>query len=67
MFLLISQPWVRVARSVCAGVVPYRYVPLVAVFLLLLVLLCATTIAKVRICLCLGAALCKLGLRYAAV
>ena len=64
MFLLISQPWVRVARSVCAGVVPDRYVPLVAVFLLLLallllLLLCATTIAKVRICLCIGAALCK--------
>ncbi|TAG35315.1 MAG: hypothetical protein EAZ34_03865 [Polaromonas sp.] len=58
LFKLISQPWVRAARWVCPRIVLDRHMPLVAVFLLLL-LWAAAAIAKVSICMQVGAALCK--------
>ena len=58
LFQLIGQPCVRAARWMCPRVVPDRYVPLIAVFLLLL-LWAVATIAKVGICMHMGVALCK--------
>ena len=58
LFQWVSQPWIRAARWACPRVVLNRHVPLVAVFLLL-VLWATATIAKVSICVQMGAALCK--------
>ncbi|GAB3472063.1 hypothetical protein [Polaromonas eurypsychrophila] len=55
---LVGRPWVRVARKLSPRVVMDRHLPLV-VFLLLLMLWAAAAIAKIRICLHIGVALCQ--------
>lgn len=55
---LVGRPWVKAARWISLQVVMDRHVPLVA-FLVLLLVWVAATVAKVRICLEIGVALCK--------
>lgn len=57
---LVGRPWLRVARKLSPRVVLDRHLPLV-VFLLMLLVWLAATIAKVRICLQIGVALCQAG------
>ena len=54
----VGLPWVKAARWISPQVVMDRHLPLVAVLVLLLVWV-AAAIAKVRICLEIGVALCK--------
>jgi hypothetical protein len=54
---LVGRPWVKAARWISPPVVMDRHLPLVAFLVLLLVWVAA--IAKVRICLEIGVALCK--------
>jgi hypothetical protein len=55
---LVGRPWVKVARWVSPRIVIDRHLPLVA-FLVLLLVWVVAAIAKVRICLEIGVALCK--------
>jgi hypothetical protein len=55
---LVGRPWVKAARWISPPVVMERHLPLVA-FLVLLLVWVAAAIAKVRICLEIGVALCK--------
>lgn len=55
---LAGAPWVKVARWISPQVVMDRHLPLVA-FLVLLLVWAAAAIAKIRICLEIGVALCK--------
>jgi hypothetical protein len=55
---LVGRPWVKTARWISPKVVMDRHLPLVA-FLVLLLVWVAAAIAKVRICLEIGVALCK--------
>jgi len=55
---LVGRPWVKVARWVSPQIVMDRHLPLAA-FLVLLLVWVAAAIAKVRICLEIGVALCK--------
>jgi hypothetical protein len=55
---LVGRPWVKAARWISPPVVMERHLPLVA-FLVLLLVWAAAAIAKVRICLEIGVALCK--------
>ena len=55
---LVGQPWMRVARWISPHAVLDRYVPLVAVLLVMSIWLVAT-IGKVSICLNIGVALCR--------
>lgn len=55
---LVGLPWVKVARWISPQVVMDRHLPLVA-FLVLLLVWAVAAIAKVRICLEIGVALCK--------
>ncbi len=54
----ITRPFINVARWVTPRVVIDRHVPWVAVLLLMFVWL-AALVAKVRICLSIGMALCR--------
>ncbi|MEO7886037.1 MAG: hypothetical protein ABI893_11450 [Polaromonas sp.] len=54
----VGLPWVKAARWISPRVVIDRHLPLVA-FLVLLLVWVAAAIAKVRICLEIGVALCK--------
>ena len=55
---LMGRPWVKAARWISPSVVLERHLPLVA-FLVLALVWVAAAIAKVRICLEIGVALCK--------
>lgn len=55
---LVGRPWVKAARWIAPRVVMDRHLPLLAFGVLLLVW-AAAAIAKVRICLEIGVALCK--------
>ncbi|WP_457278789.1 hypothetical protein [Polaromonas sp. P5_D5] len=55
---LVGLPWVKAARWISPQVVMDRHLPLVA-FLVLLLVWAAAAIAKIRICLEIGVALCK--------
>jgi hypothetical protein len=55
---LVGRPWVKAARWISPPVVMERHLPLVA-FLVLLLVWAASAIAKIRICLEIGVALCK--------
>ena len=55
---LVGLPWVKAARWISPRVVMDRHLPLVALLVLLLVWAIAA-IAKIRICLEIGVALCK--------
>jgi len=55
---LLARPWVRAARWISPPVVLERHLPLVA-FLVLAIVWAAAAVAKVRICLDIGVALCK--------
>jgi hypothetical protein len=55
---LVGLPWVKAARWISPRVVMDRYLPLVA-FLVLLLVWAVAAIAKIRICLEIGVALCK--------
>ncbi|AYQ29207.1 MULTISPECIES: hypothetical protein [unclassified Polaromonas] len=55
---LVGRPWVKAARWISPPVVMERHLPLVA-FLVLLLVWAVAAIAKVRICLEIGVALCK--------
>lgn len=55
---LVGLPWVKAARWVSPQVVMDRHLPLVA-FLVLLLVWAVAAIAKIRICLEIGVALCK--------
>jgi hypothetical protein len=55
---LLGRPWVRAARWISPPVVLDRHLPLVAFLVLALVWL-AAAVAKIRICLEIGVALCK--------
>jgi hypothetical protein len=55
---LVGRPWVKAARWISPPVVMERHLPLVA-FLVLLMVWFVAAVAKVRICLEIGVALCK--------
>lgn len=55
---LVGLPWVKAARWISPRVVMDRHLPLVA-FLVLLLVWAVAAIAKIRICLEIGVALCK--------
>jgi len=55
---LLGRPWVRAARWISPSVVLERHLPLVA-FLVLAMVWAVAAVAKVRICLEIGVALCK--------
>lgn len=55
---LVGRPWVKAARWISPQVVMDRHLPLVA-FLVLLLVWAFAAMAKVRICLQIGVALCK--------
>jgi hypothetical protein len=55
---LVGRPWVKAARWISPPVVMERHLPLVA-FLVLLMVWVVAAVAKVRICLEIGVALCK--------
>jgi hypothetical protein len=57
---LVGRPWLRVARKLTPRAVMDRHLPLVAFMLLLMVWL-AASLAKIRICLQIGVALCQAG------
>ncbi len=54
----VGQPWIKAARWISPPVVMDRHLPLVA-FLVLLMVWVVAAVAKVRICLEIGVALCK--------
>ncbi len=54
----VGRPWVKAARWISPPVVMERHLPLVA-FLVLLMVWVVAAVAKVRICLEIGVALCK--------
>jgi hypothetical protein len=55
---LVGRPWVRAVRWISPPVVLERHLPLVA-FLVLALVWVVAAIAKIRICLDIGVALCK--------
>jgi hypothetical protein len=55
---LVGRPWVKAARWISPPVVMESHLPLVA-FLVLLLVWAVAAVAKVRICLEIGVALCK--------
>ena len=55
---LLGRPWVRAARWISPPVVLERHLPLVA-FLVLALVWAMAAVAKIRICLEIGVALCK--------
>lgn len=54
----VGKPWMMLARWLSRGIVLDRYLPLVAVLMVVSVWLVAT-ISKVSICLSIGVALCR--------
>lgn len=55
---LVGRPWVQLARRLSPRMVLDQHLPLMA-FLLLLMVWGAAAIAKIRICLQIGVALCQ--------
>lgn len=55
---LVGRPWVRAARWISPRSVLDRHLPLVA-FLILLLVWCGASFAKISICLQIGLALCR--------
>ena len=58
LFRMVAQPAVAIARRVTPAHLTQRHLPLVA-FLLLSMVWLAATLAKIRMCMAIGVALCQ--------